>query len=457
MDITVKRKWELIGAAMSLLLFALCILQPSIRGNDGFGHYAYICSILRKGDLDFRDDYQLFDERLNYPYKFTDLPTFPATGRPINAYGIGSALFWAPFVVPVHFFLKWMDPSAADCMSYAYEWAVGLATAVWGSFALWLLYRRMRQDWPAWASLLGLLGTIFATPLGFYLYAHGSMSHGVSFFVSTCAMLIFERTWHAPKPLNFVKGGVCMALLVMVRFQSMSWALVLGTVLVGRIFTYKHEKGPKEAPTNASRYHPVINLLMMFGGSFVAFLPQLFVWHLIYGSMWAGPVPYLDGTSGVFSLFPHHLIDVLISERGGVIAWHPFFALGIVGLMIMVRKNHHRTLAWIGIIGFISQLYMVSIWSCWWAGASFGNRFFISSLPYISLGTAALFSMAARPVRRSLIIAVFALLIVWNMGLLVQYATLMIPRSDAVPWSQVVKQNLVDVPRLVWKEVKKMN
>jgi hypothetical protein len=452
-------KKELLGVATGLLLFALLVLQPSIRGNDGFGNYVYIASILRSGDLDFGDDYQSFDELRKYPFKLAELPICSKTGRPTNRYGIGSALFVSPFVIPLHIVLEWHDPLLANTLGRPYEWAVGLATIFWGTFAIWLLYWRMRRDWPFWACLLAVLGLIFATPLGFYLYAHGSMSHGISFFIATCAMLTFERAWYQPKPAETALCGLCLALLVMTRFQDFTWAFVLGIALVIRIFKYKKDSQSQMHSfdlqrTDSGRYQPLFSLLTLVGVGIIAFLPQMIVWHVLYGSVWSGPTPYLNESAGSFSCWPRYLIEVLISERGGVIAWHPLFALGIAGLiLILFRNDHSRTLAWVGLIGFISQLYLVASWSCWWGGASFGNRFFISSLPFLSIGMPILFLRLSKYVHYSLVIAGIILLIVWNMGLLLQYATLMVPREDAIPWLRVVKQNIADVPYLVWEKL----
>jgi hypothetical protein len=44
-------------------------------------------------------------------------------------------------------------------------------------------------------------------------------------------------------------------------------------------------------------------------------------------------------------------------------------------------------------------------------------------------------------------------LIVWNLGLLIQYATEMFPREAPYPWSKVIRQNVIDVPRMLWRHI----
>lgn len=440
-------KFELLSVAVALLLVGILVLQPSIRGIDGFGNYVYIASILKSGDLDFTDDYRAYDKSHDFPFKLADLPVYPGTGLPTNRYGIGTSLFWSPFVIPLHYLLNMIDPGSADTLGRPYEWAVSIGTLFWGSFGLWLLYRRMRKDAPRWACSLALFGVIFATPLGFYLYAHGSMSHGISFFLAVCSLLQFERTWHQPAPESMALCGLIMSLLVMTRFQDITWSIVVGIALVVRMFTYKTKR-------NKINNNPYIGLLSMALIGFLTFLPQMLTWKILYGSILSGPTPYLEGSAGEFSYWPYHLIAVLISERGGVIAWHPLYAFAICGLALsFFKKDAYWIIALVGLIGFVAQLYLISSWSIWWAGASFGNRFFISSLPFLIFGLITLILQISKSVGRSVAIIGVALLGIWNMGLLLQYFAQMVPREDEIPWSQVIKQNLFDIPQYIWEKL----
>jgi hypothetical protein len=180
----------------------------------------------------------------------------------------------------------------------------------------------------------------------------------------------------------------------------------------------------------------------------------MLTWRILYGSLLSGPTPYLEGSAGAFNYWPYHLISVLVSERGGVMAWHPLFALAIAGLVLSVyKKDTFWIIGWVGLIGFAAQLYLVSSWSIWWAGASFGNRFFISSLPFLVFGLITLFVRMSKWIGYKPVIIGVALLSVWNMGLLLQYFTQMVPRDGEIPWRQVVKQNCVDIPRYIWEKL----
>jgi hypothetical protein len=433
---------ESLVAALLLAAVAVAALRPSIHGVDGVGNYVALASVLRGGDLDFRDEYALFDSRRDYPFRFADLPVSPATGRPSNRYGVGSAMFWSPFVAAVHLGVRLNAPDRADGATRPYEWAVGIATAFWGSLGLWLLYGwlRRRRGRLACAATVALL--IFATPLGFYLYAHGSMSHGISFFLATALLLVFERGWRRPDAAALAGCGALAGLLVITRFQDAPWAaLAIG----GLIWKVGRGGGVEFRPGRRAGLIVVCLLAAL-----AATIPQLIVWHALYGSFFSGPEPYLDPSAdaGHFHPWPRHLPAALVSERGGVLAWHPVYLIGLCGLGVLARRGEPmRAPAIYGLTGFVLLALIVGSWSQWWAGASFGNRFFISALPTVALGLAWLANAAIRRGRRAVVLIVAGLLIVWNLGLLYQYATRMTPREDPIPWSRVIRQNMIDVPR----------
>lgn len=491
-------KREIAVFVLGLVLLAAVAMRPSIRGNDGVGNYVYLASILRGGDLDFGDEYHAFDALKQYPYHFRDLPKDPRTGRPTNRYGIGSALLWAPFVVATHWALLIFQPTLATGMSRPYEWAVGLGTVFWGSLALGMLYFRLRRDWGRLAAAATLTGLVLATPLGFYLYAHGSMSHGTSFFAMTGAMLAFERAWRAPRPGLMAACGFWCALLVMIRFQDATWALVLGGALAWRFFALQANKdldsGVEANPSTTPWIRQSLNLGLFGLAFFLVFLPQMVVWKVLYGSWFSGPAPYLNDSAGSFSSWPRHWLEALVGERGGVLAWHPLYVLGLIGLFLLARgwpfswhghlardterdmdalardsgdsgssqrtQTHgqdaratNKALAVVGLIGFAAQVWLVGSWSIWWAGASFGNRMFLSALPFLALGIAQWWSPVRPRRQRLLLLILLGALIVWNLGLLIQYATEMFPREAPYPWSKVIRQNMIDVPRWLWRHI----
>ena len=445
----VLRRREYLLLAAGLVLLAAVALRPSIRGNDGVGHYVYLASLLRGADLDLADDYRAFDRLRRYPYRFSDLPRSPRTGLYGNRFGVGAALLWSPFVFTLRL-LPWGQPAdpAMTGLTRPYEWAVGVATAFYVFSALLLLYGRLRRRRGPFACALAVCALLLATPLGFYALAHGSMSHGVEFFAAVLSLLAFEAAWRRPSASRAALLGAAAGLLAMIRIQDGALGLIFAAAVCLRAWW------TAPAAAGGPRIRRIlVHELAFAAAALVAFTPQLAVWKVLYGSWLSGPVPYLDGSVAHFSPWPRHALDALLSERGGVLAWHPVMALGLVGLgTALTRPSADRPLAAVGLAGFAAQLAVVGSWSAWWAGASFGNRYFIATLPFLAVGLARWLSAAPPAGRRRRALLVM-LLICWNLGLLVQYATEMVPREDAVPWRRVVRQNLTDVPRWLWHRI----
>jgi len=186
----------------------------------------------------------------------------------------------------------------------------------------------------------------------------------------------------------------------------------------------------------------------------VVALPQLAAWKILYGSWTSGPLPYLDPTAGAgaFSRWPTHLLDALVGELHGALAWHPILIVALAWTALVARRERRwRAWAMLGLTGFAALAWVVGSWSMWWAGASFGNRFFIGAQPFLAPGLALFFEAAGRRGRRVAAALVLAALAAWNMGLLYQYAAQMYPREGQVPWSRVIRQNVIDVPRRLLK------
>lgn len=445
--------------ALVLAGLAAVAMMPSIRGVDGTGNYVYVSSILRDGDLNFANDYAAFDHAQGYQFDHASAPIHPETGLPANRYGIGAAIFWAPAVAIVHGILSFAAPELATGTSRPYEWAVALASAWWGGLGLWLLYVRLRENFSSAVAALTIAGMTLATPLGFYLWMHGSMSHAVGFFVAVMAMLQFEKAVASPRLAPALLCGLWAGLLVITRFQDVTWTLALGVAIaLFRTGAPEASDGGNEIaaevgtppggkiPLVLPMTQRALGALAFGLGVALAFAPQMGVWKILYGSWLSGPLPYFDRGAGSLTWWPRHLIEILLSERGGVLAWHPILAIALVGL-IAARRAGVRPLVRTASIGLALQLYLLSCWSVWWAGASFGNRFFISAFPWLALGLAALIDRLRSGRRPWLAIALIAVLVAWNAGLLVQYGAEMVPREDAVGWGVVLRNQFVEVPR----------
>ena len=425
--------YVIVSAAVCLVILTALTLRPEIRGFDGGGNYAYLMSLLQDGDLDFHNEYSALGELGKTPTHMLSLPYSQMTGRWSNQWGFGAALFWSPVAIAVHL-VSSLSSNPVDLLSYRYAWAVAFSTAAWTSLGLLLLLQRLRRDSDLPASVNATTAILLSTPLIFYGWLHGSMSHGVSFFLAVVFMLQFERAVDSSGARQIFVLGLVGGLMFVTRYQDLVWVAAGGAVAIWNIAGIK--KTLRTLAWGTAWYGLGVMLILV---------PQLGIWNYLYGSWFSGPTPHYGYEEGSLQSTPKFLLSVLFSERGGFLSWHPILLLGLVGLVVG-RKSFDKSLWAAAILGIILQIYLISSWPGWWGGASFGNRFFISSYPWIALGIAASFSFIQRRTRRWVPTVAVMLLSAWNGGLLIQYGTQMVPRSDAVSWLVVLTNQFTRVP-----------
>jgi hypothetical protein len=100
--------------------------------------------------------------------------------------------------------------------------------------------------------------------------------------------------------------------------------------------------------------------------------------------------------------------------------------------------------------GFLVYLYTIGCYQDWAGISSFGNRFFISLTPLFSLGLASFFDWCAgKWNERSATTFAYgatALFIVWNLGLIFQWGTHMIPARGPISWRHAAYNQVEVVP-----------
>ncbi|MCX7717062.1 MAG: hypothetical protein N2111_01495 [Candidatus Sumerlaeaceae bacterium] len=434
---------SLTTAIICALAIAL-VLRPSIHGNDGVQNYAYLRSLLFDGDLDFTNEYAHYMSRHAEWFDGKSIPRDPVTGLPINLYGVGNALLWAPWVLAAHGF-GWVANAAGaqfvlDGYSPLYAAAVGLASAVYAAVGLVLLSDLLARMAGPRRSLLAVSIVWLASPLFFYMLLHPSMSHANSFFAATLLLVLYLG---GDSLSRWAVMGAVAALMALVRFQD---GALLAALAVGEVARFCEQRGHDQAMRSwwvgRLRRYGLFGLTAVAVGSL-----QLLAWQVLQGSALSGPRAYMD--QGSFGLMiPRYTLEVLFSPRHGLFYWHPGLMIGLVGLVAARGAPRVRAMA---LAAFFAQLWVVASWSHWWAGASFGHRMFVSTLPFLAIGMALILPTAPRGQFTAAVVA--ALLVLWNFGLIVQYGSAMIPRQTEVSLATMAYNNFVVLPRMAWERL----
>ncbi len=384
------------------------------------GYYSWLRSAVLDGNLNTADEYEHF----GYGW----IAGTTATGYKDNPWAIGSAILWSPFFLIAHAIIR------GDGYSPGYFTAISLASMLYAFIGLLLLYRLAEKLYGPSSSLLATAVTWFASPLVFYMYMHPSMAHASDAFVNALFVYIWYRTRPRRTLGEWLFLGATAGLAALVRTQNLLLAVVpfleLAIALV---------RNPRSWLTQLAQG-------LAFGiGLLVAFLPQMYVWRRVYGS-WLVLNPYWTSTGNTFHPASPHFFDVLFSSHHGLFTWTPALLAGVAGLLFLAQRD--KRLAFLLTAGFVLQVYVVGAWSAWAGGAAFGQRLLVNNTPTYLLGMAAMVDRLRERAGIRALWGVGVVFILWNLGLIAQYVTGMIPREAPVPVTTIAA-NQLHVPRII--------
>ncbi len=314
-------------------------LKKTVYG-DGVYYYAWLQSLTIDHDTDFTNDYKA----LGVHQQRTP------TGMLRNVYSIGPALFWFPPYVIAHTILRGVGNE------FPYQLIIGAVDMLYTMVGLLLLSKLLSRTYATQISLFVTAAIAFATNLYFYGAIDPVNSHAVSFFTSVVFLCLL-----AQEKKQWTTIGICLGLLGLIRPQD----LLFGILLI-----------------------PFLNWRMIIPvtiGLLLTFLPQVYLWHLFYGSWLVSP--YVAEGLG-FTLGHPHLLEVLFSPNNGLFFWTPILAIATIGLCRLTVKDKQK-ISWLLLI--IAQWYLIASWSIWSQGGSYSGRMFISILPLFAFGLAEVF------------------------------------------------------------------
>lgn len=415
-----------------LALAAAPLTTLRLYAADEIEYFAYLRSVVFDHDLDFANEYRWFVDKDPKEYdgfaKTFLVPKTPAGLAPNNA-PIGCAILWAPFYVPAVALEAAVgggsSPPGFSRLDFA---AVCIASMLYGAAGLWLTNEIARRFAAPRAAFFATLLVWLATNLPFYMYVTPPMSHAVSYFASALFLWVWLR--EGERPAAVIAVGLFAGLLASVRWQD---ALFLVAPLSEPILAGRVRDG-------ASARDWLVRALRLGVGFTIAFLPQLAVWWLVNGSL----TPFgVISVKGRFSLAAPYLGGVLFSPFHGLFVWTPILLPAFVGLgWLAWRDARGRAIA----IGIAAQIYMLSGYVVAF-GHGFGQRLFVSSLPWAAVGLAVFADRLAPRLPRGVAVAGAVAAIWWNVSLLVQHSIGLVPRNEGVSLATLVENQLVEVPR----------
>ena len=425
-----------------ILLFALTLPlgNPWVRG-DGVGYYAFVRSMLIEHRLDFAKDWATANESFRLgrtdPSGQVVPEEYTSTGHLDNHFSVGPAILWSPFLVSADLGVLALDKLGGnvprDGFSRPYLIAMAFGTAVYGFLALFISFRLARKYVPEEWAFLAAVGIWFGSSLPVYMYFNPSWSHAHSAF--TVALFVWywartrnTRTWKQSLVLGAIGG-----LMVDVYYLN---AIVLLLAPLESITRYWKKDGERS-------FGPLlVGNILIAAAAFVAFLPTLITKKILYGSFFN-----LGYTERWYWRSPAFL-KVCFSSEHGLFSWTPILILALAGLALLYRYD--REFAIYSIVVFAVYLYAVGCYQDWNGLSSFGGRFFVSLTVFFVAGLAAFFEALAnawhRRVASIFATSAIAALVLWNLGLIFQWGTHLIPARGPISWRVAAHNQIAVVP-----------
>jgi hypothetical protein len=389
------RRPVLLASALASAWSLVARVGPEFRGDAG-SYFVSLRSVAFDGDLDFRNDWK----GLELP-----VPAALPNGRPMNTQSVGPAIAWSPFFAAAHAYVLWerahgRDRYGADGFGAPYRRAPALGTPAYVLGGLLLLGSAMSRRFGRRIGWLSLGASVLATPVAYYTLVVPAMAHGLTF--AACAALLWAclRAREQPSAQRWLLVGALLGLAALMRWQAAVWALL---VIVLALEALRRGRA---------------RFAWLAGGAALSTLllvPQLVAWRSLYGRFLVVPQGpgYMDWSAP-------HLVDVLFSADHGLFAWSPIAWLGLVGLLVGLRRDrplHAGAL----LVGAAAAWVNGSVtdWD-WAAGDAFGARRFDLAVPLLAWGLAVLLRATAPALARAPLLAPTALLAAlaaWNLGL----------------------------------------
>ena len=444
-----KSEWLL----LLLFLCSLPFLNPWVRG-DGVGYYAFARAPLIQHNLDFSDDYRHANESFRgqridengQPRSFFRT----STGHLENHFTVGPAILWTPFLLVAHagvLLARGLGSSvAADGFSAPYRIAMALGTAIYGFLGLLLAFRLARRYVEERWALLATLAIWWASSLPIYMYFNPSWSHAHSSFAVALFLWYWQETGSSRSLAQWVILALITGLMLNVYYPN---AIVLVVLAVEALRQYylvlrRDSSLPSESIPHVPALllrHSIFAMVLL-----VCLLPTFTTRYLIYGSAFeSGYIPLRD-----WNWFSPRFLAVLFSSNHGLLSWTPILVLAIVGLFIFWRWQRRAGTPFLA--AFLAFYLFISCYPDWAGISSYGNRFFVSLTSLFILGIAVFFDRAARffPSQRAALITgvgLLGILTLWNVGLIFQWGTHLIPARGAVSFSEIAHNQFFLVPR----------
>jgi hypothetical protein len=273
------------------------------------------------------------------------------------------------------------------------------------------------------------------------MYINPSWSHAHSAFVVALFLWYWDATRQERSLAQWVLLGVVVGLMLDVYYANLMVLSVLAVEAIGQYLNILRS-GCRLSPSIPE----LLSRHLLFGIVVVLIMIPTFVsrWIVYGGPFETGYVSIRDflWRSPVF-------FSVLFSSNHGLLSWTPLLGLAILGLFLFAL---HVPKIGVSFFAALAAFYtFISFYPDWAGISSFGNRFFVSLTALFVLGLAYLLECVASYVHQprtalAAFSSVLACFVFWNLGLIYQWGTHLVPARGPISFRQVEYNQFFVVP-----------
>jgi hypothetical protein len=394
-----ERRGRLLPLTLIACAYAVtAFTRPEVRA-DAESYLVPLRSVVFDRNLDFTNDWQALGRAVPAPV--------PETGRPRTTHAVGAPVLWSPFYLAAHVYVRALQAAGdeafpADGFSGPYRRAAALGTVAAAILGAGLLARMLARRYPRPVAAWAVVGAMATSTIVYYIFVVPAMAHGATFAAAAGLVWAWDRAREAPSRRSWIVVGVLLGFLTLTRWQAAVAVLLVAPLALVQLRQRTVRLGWLAAAAT---------------GGALAFLPQLLVWKGVFGRFLVAR-PHGTGYVGLAS---PHLVDVLVSANHGLLAWTPGALLGLLGLVMGLRRD--RLLCGPALLVCAATAWVngaIADWD-WEGGDAFGARRFDLIVPLLAVGLARFLDDAAALVRRRPLLAPASLLVLlaaWNLGLI---------------------------------------
>jgi len=415
-----------LGAISATFAAGLFFMLQTCLYHDALHTYGYLRSMWMDGDLDFYDEFVLHNAYFMY---------VPHPSEPVFYSGMCAAL--APFFAFGHLLavlLAGVPGVFSDGYSWPYKLMACLGNVIAGFGVMILLYRLCRRFYGGFASAMATLLTFWGGSLAFYTFVWPLYPHMFSLLAVLVFVTFWLATWNGRTRSQWFVWGVILGMCVWIRPQGALLTAIVGCELL--------------RTTGGFRFDirlAVMGAVLFALGALAGFSPQLALWYKSTGKL---VVDVYGGVGDEMYWLRPHLLYLLFSPHKGFFAWAPVFLFALPGAFLFCRR-HRTVFTALGFV-FLLNVYLIASYEYPEGRASFGSRYLIDTVPFLSLCLGAFIEWIRQRVPPGIIVAAGAVFVYTALSMVVMYHLEMIPHDMYRPtFGQLAGLVTNEVPRRI--------